>query len=846
MRLNADQWRRLRSDSSAMLGLGVIVALVAFAIIGPLVCAPPNVSDFALPREPSGAPPGASFEHLLGTDALFRDALSRLAHGARLSLSIAFASVTIAMTIGAAIGLAAGATAETRLGFIDAVLMRGVDLALAFPYLLLITAIGVAVDRADATTVVLILGLTSWTGIARVTRTKALQLKGRDYVLAAKALGAGPFRIVRRHLLPGVMPTLLVIGTNAVAHMVLAEAVLGYLTVGIEPPQPTWGRMLHEAESYIGVAPLMVAAPAMLILLAALAFTRLGDGLEEALDPRRGVHRARGRGSARLLADVGLVLAVVLTLSLAGTEPVAAPLASAPAPSTPTRGGVLRLASTTPIPKLDPASSYDEASRAVIDLLFATLVTYDTAGTLIPELAEHFEVTEGKTFRFRLREGLTFHDGTPLAARDVKRSLERSLHPKSASPAAHLYRDIVGYDDFRKHPDGGLAGVTTPDPQTVVVTLTRPDVSFLSIMSLGFAAPVCERSGRFVDPKQPVPPCGAGPFALETVDLEGRIALVRFDDYFEPGKPYLDRVEWLESVPARTQRYRFERGELDMLTELTGVDSFRYGEDAAWEGQRAWVPKPVTSFIFLNTEVAPFDDPHLRRAVYRAVDPSVLSAVRANVTETTRVLPPAVPGPPREEPMRRHDLAAALEHMRLAGYPFDPATGEGGYPHPIDYVTVPDTFEQAAAEVFQQQLARVGLRVRLRLVSWAAWVTLITTPNEVAMGWRGWGADYPDPSTFFGPILTSSAITPEGSQNVSFYANPALDALVEQAAVTTDHEQRMQLFAQAEQIVRHDAPVVPVYVSRALHLWQPRVMGYVPHPIVPLRVRDVWLAGGAR
>lgn len=837
--------RRLRRDTSFLFGLGVVGFLLAFALLGPLVVGDPDVSDFSLARDATGAPPGASWQHPLGADPIFRDVLARLAHGARLSLGIAFASVILVLGLGTAIGLTAGYLAGGRLRFVDGVLMRVVDVALAFPYLLLITAIGVAVDRADATTVVMILGLTGWTGVARVTRTVTMQIKTRDYVTAARALGAGPLHILRRHILPGVIPTLLIIGSNAIAQMILAEAVLGYLTVGIEPPRATWGRMLQEAESYIGVAPLMVVAPGGLILLAALGFTRLGDGFEEAFEPRRHPDRA-GRG--RLVVDAVLVASVIVAVLLSGSEDVVAPIPAGAAVvdlDTPRRGGVLRLASATAVPKLDPATAYDDGSRAINDLVFARLVTHDTEGRLVPELAERFAVTEGRRFTFVLREGLRFHDGTTLGGADVKRSLERTLHPKSSCPAAHLYHDIVGYDAFRADPQKGLSGVTTPDARTVVIELEEADVSFLSLLALGFAAPVCASAGAFADHKQAAQPCGAGPFKLKELDLGRRVVVERFDDYHEAGKPYLDGVEWLESVPARTQRYRFERGELDVITEMTGVDSFRYAHDARWEGQRHWVAKPVTHFIFLNTGMPPFDDVHLRRAVAFAVDPSVLSKVRANVGPTSRVIPPAVPGPARDEPMRRHDLAAALHEMELAGYPFDPETGEGGYPTPIDYLTVPDTFEQAAAEIFQQQLGKIGLSVRLELVSWAAWVTLITEPQRVAMGWRGWGADYPDPSTFFAPILTTGAITPQGSQNVSFYSNPRLDELVAAAAVTADHDARMGLFEQAEHIVRDEAPLVPVYVSRAMHLVQPVVRGYVPHPVVPLRVRDVWLARGA-
>jgi peptide/nickel transport system substrate-binding protein len=382
--------------------------------------------------------------------------------------------------------------------------------------------------------------------------------------------------------------------------------------------------------------------------------------------------------------------------------------------------------------------------------------------------------------------------------------------------------------------------VAVIDARTVTISVTEPDVSFLATLTLGFVAPVCPGGGAYVDAKQPAPPCGAGPFRLGSVD-ERRVLLERFEGYYLPGRPYLDAIEWHLGVPATAQRYRFERGELDFLTELTGIDAFRYASDPRWRERLTWATSATTNFIFLNTRKEPFDNPHLRRAVAHAVDPSVLPQVRANVAPATRVIPPAVPGPPAGAPMRRHDREAALAEMELGGYPYDPVTGRGGYPKEIDYVTIPDTFEQAAAEIFQQQLARVGLRVRLRLVSFATWVTLITDPDAVAMGWRGWTADYPDPSTFFTPILTTSAIGAEGSQNVSFFSNPELDGLMVAARAADDVAERMALFERAEEIVRDEAPLVPVYVTRTLQVLQPRVRGYRPHPVLPLFLRDVWL-----
>jgi ABC-type dipeptide/oligopeptide/nickel transport system permease subunit/ABC-type transport system substrate-binding protein len=837
--LHRDARRRFTRDGSAMFGLAIVVALVLFALVGPLlIAADPNLSDFSLPRGPAGAPPGPATGHPLGADALHRDLLARLAHGARVSLSLSAAATLVALLTGSLVGVAAGWCEGTRLGAVDGALMRFVDVMLAFPYLLLVTAIGVALDRTDATSVILVLGLTSWTGIARVARAKTLEIRRRDYVAAAKALGAGGLRIVAQHVLPGLRSTLLVIGSHAIAQMILAEAVLGYLTVGIGPPQASWGRMLHEAEHYLGIEPLIVAAPGIAILVSVVGFTRLGDGLRDALDPKLALP---GRGLGRMAVDAAVL---VLAFALAGFSqpaPLAAPAAAEA--NEPRRGGVLRLASQAEVHNLDPALAYDEASRIVGDHLFARLVTWDAEGALTGELAERFETLDGgRRYRFVLREGLRFHDGTPLRAADVKRSFERMLDARTPSPGAHLYHGIEGFEAFRK--GGALSGVRVVDEQTVEFALSEPDATFLALLTMGFASPVCASMGPVADAKAPPRPCGAGPFELDNLAPGERIALRRFGGWMETGKPHLDGIEWTLGVQSRAQRYRFEARELDMVTELTGIDTARFAADARWSGYQAWIPRPATHGIFLNTEIPPLDNRHFRRAITFAIDPSVLPLVHPGIAETSRVLPPGIPGPEREPPMRRHDLERALAEMALAGYPFDPQSGTGGYPETIDYVTVPDSLEQSVGEVFQQQLARIGVRVRLKLVSWAAWLSLVTTRGKAPMGGRGWQADYPDPSTFFEPILTTKAIAPQDSQNVSFFSNRELDALVSRARTETDSARRMQLYQRAEEIVRDEAPWVPAYVNRSMHVWQPEVRGYRPHPVEPLRLRDVWLSRG--
>jgi ABC-type dipeptide/oligopeptide/nickel transport system permease subunit len=230
-------------------------------------------------------PVGPSAAFPLGADRIFRDVFARLAVAGRLSLLIAVSATLLASAIGAFVGIVAGYYEGTRLRLLDGMLMRAVDVMLAFPFLLLVMAIGAALDHTSAVTLFVILGATGWMGIARVLRARTMQVRSLDYVVASRALGQPAARVMVRHVLPNVAGPLIVSATVLVAQMIVADSALSYLGLGIAPPTPTWGRMLFEGQDYYAVAPWLVAAPAAVILLAVWGFNMLGEGLRDALDP---------------------------------------------------------------------------------------------------------------------------------------------------------------------------------------------------------------------------------------------------------------------------------------------------------------------------------------------------------------------------------------------------------------------------------------------------------------------------------------------------------------------------------------------------------------------------------
>jgi ABC-type dipeptide/oligopeptide/nickel transport system permease subunit len=291
--LDARSRARFVRNRAAVAGAAVVAALVLFALLGPALARhDAYTSDFVHGVSPTGMPVGPSAEFPLGADRIFRDVFARLAVGGRISLLIAVASTAIATCIGAAVGIVAGyyeGERAPRLGRlridVDGALMRVVDVMLAFPFLVLVMAIGAALEKTTAVTIFVVLGVTGWLGIARVLRSKTMQVRALDYVVASRALGQPAARIMLTHVLPNVAGTLVVLATVQVAQMIVADSILSYLGVGVAPPAPTWGRMLYEGKDYVSAAPWLVAAPGVAILLSVWGLNMLGEGLRDALDP---------------------------------------------------------------------------------------------------------------------------------------------------------------------------------------------------------------------------------------------------------------------------------------------------------------------------------------------------------------------------------------------------------------------------------------------------------------------------------------------------------------------------------------------------------------------------------
>jgi peptide/nickel transport system permease protein len=293
-------WRRLRRDKAAVASAAVILIIAALALAAPAFAAltghgpAQQFPDTGLSATGAPAGPGARF--WLGADELGRDLLVRLLYGARISLFVAVVTTLIGTVFGVSAGLAAGYLG----GWIDTALSRLVDAVLAFPYLLLALALA-AVLGPSLPVVIGVISFFAWSGIARVVRGQAISLRERDYIEAAKSLGAGPLRIMFSEILPNLAGPVLVLATLSIPSAIIFEATLSFLGLGVQPPAASWGNILAGAQNYYSVAWWYLVFPALALLITTLAFNLLGDGIRDALDPgaERLLGRAGGRGRRR-------------------------------------------------------------------------------------------------------------------------------------------------------------------------------------------------------------------------------------------------------------------------------------------------------------------------------------------------------------------------------------------------------------------------------------------------------------------------------------------------------------------------------------------------------------------
>ncbi|MEM7447807.1 MAG: ABC transporter substrate-binding protein [Myxococcota bacterium] len=515
--------------------------------------------------------------------------------------------------------------------------------------------------------------------------------------------------------------------------------------------------------------------------------------------------------------------------------------------STPKYGGTFTFHHESNVRGLDPHVSFDELSSTAIRLIFDGLLDYDGDARLVPSLATALPdvSADGMCFTFRLRPGIRFHNQEELTAHSVRWSMEHMLHRNTHSPGFPFYKAIVGAEDFHSGDAEHVEGIEVLDRHTIRFRLREPDQTFLNAMAMPFAYPVPQEmyaEGR--DPRKT--PIGTGPFRLLHWERGVRLIFERNTEYWNEGKPYVDRMIFLENLGRNLAVTRFLNGDLDTAHRFSVAHYhlFKSGDFSGWHPFMHEYPKITLWGFAMNTELPPFDNMHIRRAVAFAIDREAWSRARGGrISPHGQPIPPQLMGfDPDLEHAQRFDLEQARTEMRLAGHPVV-QTAEGWRAEGIAPITVwmgesPGARQLSA--LLKQDLSAIGLEVKARHVSFSLYLQQTGTRGTAQMAFSGWSMDFPDPDNFLF-LWHSGSIAETNSNNRSFYSNAAVDQLLDEARAERDTSRREKLYRKASNILAREAPWAFTFVDRSLEAWQPYVRNYRPHPVWSANYRDVWL-----
>jgi ABC-type transport system substrate-binding protein len=512
----------------------------------------------------------------------------------------------------------------------------------------------------------------------------------------------------------------------------------------------------------------------------------------------------------RILISAAAALALV----------AAAPYALA---QTPKQGGAATVTFNNDLTTLDPHVGYDWQNWSVIKSIFDGLMDYKPGTTeLEPDMAESFTVSDdGLTYTFTLREGLKFHNGRPVTSADVKYSLERAINPATQSPGGGYFGMIKGYDDVSGGKATELAGIATPDDRTVVITLTRPDATFLHLMAINFSYVVpkeeVEKAGADWG-KQPV---GTGAFKFVEWTPGQRIVLERNPEYFRKGVPYLDRLTFEFGQDPTVAVLRLKKGEVDIVGD--GIPPAQFAEVMADPANKELIAvgeQLHTGYVTMNVTQAPFDNLKVRQAVNMAINKDrIVRLINNRGVPASQALPPAMPGYNPDNKGYAYDPEGAKKLLSEAG--------SGDITTELYAMNVDPN--PRIAQAIQQDLAAVGIKAEIRSLAQAE-VIAAGGAGKAPMIWSGgmaWIADFPDPANFYYGILGCAGAV-EGGWNWSKYCNKDLDSRAEKADALVKADQAEARIAEWKAIfddVLKDAPWAPVFNEKRFTYHSARLGG---------------------
>ncbi|MBB4285194.1 ABC transporter substrate-binding protein [Roseospira goensis] len=489
------------------------------------------------------------------------------------------------------------------------------------------------------------------------------------------------------------------------------------------------------------------------------------------------------------------------------------------------QGGTMTVTYKDDVSTLDPAIGYDWQNWSMIKSLFDGLMDYDPGTTdLTTDLAESYTVSEdGRTYTFKLREGVMFHNGREMTAADVKYSLDRVVNPETQSPGAGFYDSIEGFAAASAGEADGLSGVEVVDDYTVRFTLSRPDAPFLHKLALNFAHVVPKEAVEEWGADFGKHPVGTGAFKLAEWTLGQRVVFERNPDYYHEGIPRLDRIVFEVGQEPIVATLRLQRGEVDIAGD--GIPPAKFLEVTQDPQYADFIVKGNqlhTGYVTMNTRMEPFDDPAVRKAVNMAINKDrIVRIINGRATPANQPLPPLMPGYAEDYEGYPYDPEAARALLAEAGL-------ADGFPTEL-FVANTDP-QPRIAQAIQQDLAEIGIRASIKSLAQSNVIAAGGEEDQAPMIWSGgmaWIADYPDPSNFYGPILGCGGAVP-GGWNWAWYCNADLDAKAAEADAMADPAQadaRIQMWRDIYLSVMEDAPWVPVFNEQRYTLRSPVLGG---------------------
>lgn len=467
---------------------------------------------------------------------------------------------------------------------------------------------------------------------------------------------------------------------------------------------------------------------------------------------------------------------------------------------------------------LDPALIVDVAGGSIAAKLFNGLVRIDEQLNIAPDIAENWTISkDGLTYRFRIRQGIKYHNNQDVKANDFKYSFKRILNPKTRSPNTWVFEKIAGADDYMKGSTGDVRGIKVIDDHTLEIKLERPFSPFLYLLTMPSAYVVPEAEVDRLGADFSSRPVGTGPFMLKEWLPNRELRLERRDDY-SGKKAEVRGIIYRVIAEDLTAVTEFELGNIDVLAiPASELSSFR--KDRKWEGLISSINGINTYYLGMNCSRPPFDNPHVRKAVSYAID-------REKLLNTFYEKRGRLASGPVPDLLRKWEAPSLYEYNPEKAKEMIKKQGLAGTTVNL-YITA-DQEVVDMAEFIQSYMRKTGLNVKIKQLEWSAYKDAVNK-GEPDMFWLSWWADYPDPENFLYPLFHSSNIGPAG--NRARYSNPEFDALVEQCHSAVSEKEKNSCYEKAERIIANDAPWVFFWHKTDFMLRQPGIKDFKVYPI---------------